>query len=309
MATKSMTFKRARTPHYDDPAAVGQACLRGAGGRRPEPARARLPGLQRGLHLADRARRARAVAPGDARARPPHRGLRAGARLRHGDARHHRRRARARRRGSRGRRRAKPSGPAPTRRSHGRPRRPRDALDSLTDAPQQPLGSRRWAATPTSSWSAQGSPASRPPASLAQAGRGVVLVEQFGLGHDRGSSHGASRIFRLSYPDPHYVRLAQGALQSWRELEAEVGEELIVTTGGLDFGPVAVENARALAACGVATSCSPGPRWPGAGRSSPSRRETVLYHADGGVTLADRAYRRCSRARSRRVRSCSTSGA
>ena len=24
MATKSMTFKRARTPHYDDPAAVGQ---------------------------------------------------------------------------------------------------------------------------------------------------------------------------------------------------------------------------------------------------------------------------------------------
>ena len=87
--------------------------------------------------------------------------------------------------------------------------------------------------------------------SLAQSGRGVVLVEQFGLGHDRGSSHGASRIFRLSYPDPHYVRLAQGALQSWRELEAEVGEELIVTTGGLDFGPVALENARALAACGV----------------------------------------------------------
>ena len=63
---------------------------------------------------------------------------------------------------------------------------------------------------------------------LAQAGRGVVLVEQFALGHDRGSSHGASRIFRLSYPDPHYVRLAQGALQSWRELEAECGEELIV---------------------------------------------------------------------------------
>jgi len=48
--------------------------------------------------------------------------------------------------------------------------------------------------------------------SLAQTGRGVVLIEQFGLGHDRGSSHGASRIFRLSYPDPHHVRLAQGAL-------------------------------------------------------------------------------------------------
>src|SRR6478735_6951321 len=127
--------------------------------------------------------------------------------------------------------------------------------------------------------------------SLAQTGRGVVLVEQFGLGHDRGSSHGASRIFRLSYPDPHYVRLAQGALQSWRELEAEVGEELIVTTGGLDFGPVAVENARALAACGVAhellTGTEVARRWP----IFAEPMETVLYHADGGVTLADRAYR------------------
>ena len=126
--------------------------------------------------------------------------------------------------------------------------------------------------------------------SLAQSGRGVVLVEQFGLGHDRGSSHGASRIFRLSYPDPHYVRLAQGALQSWRELEAEVGEELIVRTGGLDFGPVAVENARALAACGVSHELLSGAevsqRWPIFAEPS----ETVLYHADGGVTLADRAY-------------------
>jgi len=126
--------------------------------------------------------------------------------------------------------------------------------------------------------------------SLAQTGRGVVLIEQFGLGHDRGSSHGASRIFRLSYPDPHHVRLAQGALQSWRELEAEVGEELIVTTGGLDFGPVAVENARALAACGVAHELLSGTevarRWPILAEPT----ETVLYHADGGVTLADRAY-------------------
>ena len=101
---------------------------------------------------------------------------------------------------------------------------------------------------------------------LAQAGRGVILVEQFGSGHERGSSHGASRIFRLSYPDPHYVRLAQGALQSWRELEAECGEQLIVQTGGLDFGPVAAENARALAACGVRhellTGAQVTARWP-----------------------------------------------
>jgi sarcosine oxidase len=125
---------------------------------------------------------------------------------------------------------------------------------------------------------------------LAQAGRGVVLVEQFGLGHDRGSSHGASRIFRLSYADPHYVRLAQGALQSWRELEAEAAVQLIVHTGSLDFGARTVENARALAACGVThellTGAEAVERWPIA--ADPD--EPVLFHPDGGTTLADRAY-------------------
>ena len=125
---------------------------------------------------------------------------------------------------------------------------------------------------------------------LAQAGRGVILVEQFGLGHERGSSHGASRIFRLSYPDPHYVRLAQGALQSWRELEAECGEQLIVQTGGLDFGPAAAETARALAACGVRyellTGAQVSERWPIAAEAD----EQVLYQPDGGITLADRGH-------------------
>src|SRR5919108_563428 len=48
---------------------------------------------------------------------------------------------------------------------------------------------------------------------LARAGREVLLLEQFGVGHRRGSSHGAARIFRLSYPEAHYVRSAveQGA--------------------------------------------------------------------------------------------------
>ena len=127
--------------------------------------------------------------------------------------------------------------------------------------------------------------------SLAQAGRGVVLVEQFVLGHERGSSHGASRIFRLSYPDSHLVRLAQGAFQSWRELEAECGEQLIVQTGGLDFGPSAAENARALASCGVRheilTGAQVTKRWP----ITAAATEQVLFQPDAGITLADRAYR------------------
>lgn len=125
---------------------------------------------------------------------------------------------------------------------------------------------------------------------LAQAGRGVILIEQFEFGHNRGSSHGASRIFRVSYPDAHTVRLAQGALEGWRELEAECGEGLIVHTGALDIGPIARANALALAACGVSHELLSGievtARWPIAATAD----EQALFQPDGGVLLADRAH-------------------
>jgi len=125
---------------------------------------------------------------------------------------------------------------------------------------------------------------------LAQAGRRVVLLEQFDLGHVRGSSHGASRIFRLTYPDQHYVRLAQGAQLAWSELEAECEEELIVRTGDLTFGTLADESAQALASCGVRhellTGSEAAARWPIAARAT----ERVLFQPDGGTTLADRAH-------------------
>jgi sarcosine oxidase len=125
---------------------------------------------------------------------------------------------------------------------------------------------------------------------LAQAGRRVILLEQFSLGHERGSSHGASRIFRFSYPDPHYVRLAQGSRQAWRELEAECDEELIVQTGDLTFGALAGESARALASCGVRhellTGAQASARWP----ISAGPAEEVLFQPDGGTTRSDRAH-------------------
>ena len=124
---------------------------------------------------------------------------------------------------------------------------------------------------------------------LAKAGRRVVLLEQFDVGHALGSSHGASRIFRLTYPDQHYVRLAQGAQLAWSELEAECGAQLIVPTGDLTFGALAGESARALASCGVRHELLTGTqamaRWPIAARAT----EEVLFQPDGGTTLADRA--------------------
>ena len=126
---------------------------------------------------------------------------------------------------------------------------------------------------------------------LAQAGRGVVLIDQFEAGHARGSSHGASRIFRLSYPDQRYVRLAQGALQSWRELEAECGEQLIVPDRARSTS--ARSRSRTLAPsrpAASATSCSPARRSRRGGRSPPTPSEPALFQPDGGTTLADRAY-------------------
>ena len=72
---------------------------------------------------------------------------------------------------------------------------------------------------------------------LARRGLSVVAIEQFTPGHDRGSSHGLSRIIRLAYFEhPSYVPLLRRAFSLWRELEAESGDRLLHVTGGLDIG-------------------------------------------------------------------------
>jgi sarcosine oxidase len=71
---------------------------------------------------------------------------------------------------------------------------------------------------------------------LARRGQRVVLLEQFAIGHDRGSSHGHSRIFRFAYDEAEYARLAIAALERWRDLETLSGMKLLTLTGGLDLG-------------------------------------------------------------------------
>lgn len=71
---------------------------------------------------------------------------------------------------------------------------------------------------------------------LARQGCTAVGYEQFTLGHTRGSSHGESRIYRLTYADPYYTRLMRRAFELWQELQAEAGEELIVPCGVLWLG-------------------------------------------------------------------------
>lgn len=72
---------------------------------------------------------------------------------------------------------------------------------------------------------------------LAHRGHRVLGIEQFAPPHDRGSSHGKSRIIREAYfEDPRYVPLVQRAYQCWRELEVESGASLFRQTGGLMLG-------------------------------------------------------------------------
>jgi sarcosine oxidase len=72
---------------------------------------------------------------------------------------------------------------------------------------------------------------------LARRGHDVTVYEQFDLEHTRGSSHGSSRIFRLSYPDPEWVSLAQRSYELWRELENEAGVQLLELHGLVDVEP------------------------------------------------------------------------
>src|SRR3954470_11053022 len=71
---------------------------------------------------------------------------------------------------------------------------------------------------------------------LARDGARVLLFDRFAIGHDRGSSHGPSRIIRLAYDSLDYVALARASYALWRELEAASGARLLTPTGGLDIG-------------------------------------------------------------------------
>jgi sarcosine oxidase len=86
----------------------------------------------------------------------------------------------------------------------------------------------------------------------AQRGHEVTVYEQFEVGHVRGSSHGSSRIFRLSYTEQEWIRLAQRAYELWRDLERESGRTLLELHGLVDVQPEPRVRIGALAEAGVA---------------------------------------------------------
>ncbi|MFN0052661.1 MAG: N-methyl-L-tryptophan oxidase, partial [Planctomycetales bacterium] len=67
---------------------------------------------------------------------------------------------------------------------------------------------------------------------LARRGARVLGIEQFGVAHDRGSSHGQTRIIRQAYFEhPDYVPLLRRAYDLWHALEQETGRTLFHQVG------------------------------------------------------------------------------
>jgi sarcosine oxidase len=74
-------------------------------------------------------------------------------------------------------------------------------------------------------------------AHCAERGASVIGLEQFGPAHDRGSSHGKSRMIRQAYfEDAAYVPLVLRSYELWRALEKQIGEDLLRITGVISVG-------------------------------------------------------------------------
>ena len=108
---------------------------------------------------------------------------------------------------------------------------------------------------------------------LGRFGREVTVFDRFRLGHDRGSSHGPTRIFRTAYDDPVYVELALEAIPEWRALESWTGERFLEITEGFDIGDTEyIERCEEVMHSAGAS----------AARISPEERAEIFPWFDGG---------------------------
>ena len=120
---------------------------------------------------------------------------------------------------------------------------------------------------------------------LRERGAGVTVHEQFELDHARGSSHGRTRIFRLAYPEPYWVRFAQEAYTGWKDLDPS----LLGLYGLVELvADPAATSASALEACGVPYRMLDPDEVRALGANLPAGW-TALHLADAGVVFADRA--------------------
>lgn len=90
---------------------------------------------------------------------------------------------------------------------------------------------------------------------LAARGARVLGIDRYPIAHDKGSSHGDTRVIRLVYFEhPDYVPLLKRAFTLWEELDDQTDIPLFHKTGILQAGPPEGEVVRGLLAAAGAHS-------------------------------------------------------
>ena len=133
---------------------------------------------------------------------------------------------------------------------------------------------------------------------LAERGIAAAGIERYGIGHNLGSSHGLTRLFRIACQEHAGLpAIAQKSLDLWTRLGEQAGERLVLQTGCLNIGapdsrPVTGTLAAAAAAripvsaIGSGELASRQPQYAGLGPS-----EVGVWDPGGGVCFPERNVR------------------
>jgi monomeric sarcosine oxidase len=129
-----------------------------------------------------------------------------------------------------------------------------------------------------------------------RSGGDVLVLEQYQLGHEFGSSQDHSRIIRLAYNTVEYTTLVEANYATWHDVERRSNEQLVFPTGGLDLSPGTFGEgqiagyADALAAVGIESKHMDAAeiqhRWP---QWKLADDVVGLYQADAGVLAISKA--------------------
>lgn len=132
---------------------------------------------------------------------------------------------------------------------------------------------------------------------LAKSGAKVLGLDRFPAGHDKGSSHGESRVIRKSYFEhADYVPLVQQSWRMWEELQRVANCQLLQPTGVIYFGAEdgivmsglrqsAQQHGLPLERFSPAEAADQFPQF------VCPQNSTVLYEVDAGVLLVEAAIR------------------